>query len=364
MKLDDGNLMLASMIRLFKVFLHFPGSDASEYRKCMLVNLMLWAHYANKNLPIFEMIKNNASMCNEESGELAFSVLARTIASNSSRMDIDSVNRHFILSRLKLDVASDLNLDISDTKTVLINNHHIIKPDSPEVIAVGVHFMSVVNNLKINFFHHYPTKPADATFNFANLVAAQKCLVSSRKEDVKEWYLSESKPVIETIIAKTKKALSGDWLVHHSELWPEAKRVVPDAKAEESSGWEEEEDSPVHPSLSVIISEHSDDEDDGPRMVVPEVKERKQAKPRKPVKKRRRIPWYYVEVESGEDVKGARGEKDSKTEVRSGNLSPSARRNRYHRSARPTQPMNLPGSDHEDRFFAEAGLDGESFIDE
>ncbi len=85
MKLDDGNLMLASMIRLFKVFLHFPGSDASEYRKCMLVNLLLWAHYSNKQLPIFDMVKHNASMCNEESGELAFSVLARTISSNSSR---------------------------------------------------------------------------------------------------------------------------------------------------------------------------------------------------------------------------------------------------------------------------------------
>jgi hypothetical protein len=349
---------------LFKVFLHFPGSDASEYRKCMLVNLMLWAHYSNKNLPIFEMIKHNASMCNEESGELAFSVLARTIASNSSRMDIDSVNRHFILSRLKLDVANDLNLDIADSKTVLINNHHIIKADSPEVIAVGVHFMSVVNNLKINFFHHYPTKPADATFNFANLVAAQKCLVSSRKEDVKEWYISESKPVIETIIVKTKKALSGEWLVHHSELWPEAKRVVHDAKAEESSGWEEEEDSSVHPSLSSAISEPSDDEDNGPRMVVPEVKERKLPKPRKPVRKRRRNTWYMVDVESEEDAKNLADVGDSKVLLPPNDSSAYALRNRYHRSARPTQPMILPGSDHEDRFFEEAGLDGKSLIDE
>ena len=256
MKLDDGMLMLTSMIRLFKLFLHFSGSDASEYRKCMLVNLMLWAHYVNNDLPIYDMIKHNASMCNEECGELSFSVLARTIASNSSRMDIDSVNRHFILSRLKLDVANDLNLDIADNQTVMINNHHIIKADSPEVIAVGVHFLSVVNNLKINFFYHYPTKPADATFKFANLVAAQKCLVSSRKEDVKEWYISESKPVIETIIAKTKKALSGDWLIHHSHLWPEAKRPVVDAKAGESSGWEDEE-SPLHPSAQEVIPELS-----------------------------------------------------------------------------------------------------------
>ena len=40
-----------------------------------------------------------------------------------------------------------------------------------------------------------------------------------------------------------------------------------------------------------------------------------------------------------------------------------ALRNRYPRSARPTQPMNLPGSDHEERFFEEAGLDGESLSD-
>ena len=366
MKLDDGMLMLACMIRLFKVFLHFTGSDASEYRKCMLVNLMLWAHYANKNLPIFDMIKHNASMCNEECGELSFSVLARTIASNSSRMDIDSVNRHFILSRLKLDVANDLNLDIADSKTVLINNHHIIKADSPEVIAVGVHFASVVNNLKINFFHHYPTKPADATFKFANLVAAQKCLVSSRKEDVKEWYISESKPVIESIIVKTKKAMSGDWLVHHSHLWPEAKASGLDAKAEESSGWEDEE-SPVRPGLDEEISEHvqSEGEDvpDHDAEEVPEVKQQQMPKPRKPKKKRQKLNWYYYVTDDEEDVKGGVDVADNKASVPQQDPSTSTRRNRYPRSARPTQPMDLPGSDHEDRFFEEAGWDGGSLRD-
>ena len=360
MKLDNGTLMLACFIRLFKVFLQFPGGDASEYRKCMLVNLLLWSHYSIKNLPIYEMMQHNASMCNEEAGELAFSVLARTISSNSSRMDIDSVNRHFILSRLKLDVANDLNLDIADRKTVLINNHHIIKTDSPEVIAVGVHFLGVVNNLKTNFFHHYPTKPAEAIYNFKNSVAAQLKLVSSRDEEVKEWYLPDSKPVLQSIIDKTKKALSGEWLSQHSELWPEAKSVVVEEKDAESSGWEEA--SPLHPSMMIHHGLDSDASDARPLINERDVKERKKKRLRGRMKSYKQIYVRPNGDDSWEDETSCDGERQVVSPPPA--LPNTGVRSRYSRAAKPRQSMHLPGSDHEDRFFAEAKWDGDSASDD
>ena len=89
-----------------------------------------------------------------------------------------------------------------------------------------------------------------------------------------------------------------------------------------------------------------------------------QRKKRKPNNKRRKPQWFFVDVPSDEDNKNLADVGDSKVLLPPNESSAYALRNRYPRSARPTQPMNLPGSDHEDRFFEEAGWDGESAGDE
>ena len=360
MKLDDGNLMLASMIKLFKVFLHFPTSDASEYRKCMLVNLLLWAHYSEKRLPIFEMVKNNANVCNEEAGELAFSVLARTISSNSSRMDIDAVNRHFILSRLKLDVAKDLNLDISDSETVLVNSHFTIKHDSSEVEAVGVHFKTMVTNLKHNYFHHYKTTPADAMFSSKNQVEAQQHMVSSKNEDVKEWFLVNSRPVIEEVIMKTKKALSGEWLANYSHLWPEAKRMDP----LDEEGWEDDP-FPIHHSLSVDENINGDQDEKQPDETSPihrpESKQRRQKQAQNRGRKRKGKQAVMSDDEASYQVRNQPA--DMKLPQPSGAQAQTSSRKRYSRSAKPRHRLDDMGSEADDVFMLEAGLENISSDD-
>ena len=354
MKLDDGNLMLASMIKLFKVFLHFQSSDASEYRKCMLVNLLLWAHYSVKRLPIFEMVSNNANVCNEEAGELAFSILARTISSNSSRMDIDAVNRHFILSRLKLDVAKDLNLDISDSETVLINNHFTIKRDSAEVEAVGVHFKTIVTNLKHNYFHHYKTTPVDAMFSCKNQVEAQRHMVSSKDEDVKEWFLINSRPVIEELIVKTKKALAGEWLVNCAHLWPEAKRMDPF----DEEGWEDDP-SPIHQSLSV--DENSDEKqeakqaDSNSHCQMPESKQARRRQTQ--IRGRKRKGQQAVCSDEESYHQGESQPNDMKMPQPSDVNAQQPARKRYSRSAKPRHRLDDLGSEADDVFMQEAGLE-------
>ena len=232
MKLDDGRLLIQNMARLLKLFLHFDASYANEYKKCILVNLLLWAYHIDNGMPIWQMMEQNASVCNEEAGELAFSVLGRTIGSNSSRTDIDLVNRHFILSKLKLEVAKDLDLDIADQETVQVHSHYKIPENSPEVARVAAHFYNIVTNLKHNFFHHYPTSPATDMYSFKNKIQADKHLVSSNDEEVKEWFIWDAVPKLNILIEKTKKAMSGQWLADYKEDWP-VKEVVNDMKSDD-----------------------------------------------------------------------------------------------------------------------------------
>ena len=265
MKLDDGRQMLPAFARLFKLFLHFDATYANEYKKCMLLNMLIWNYNIGNDMPIWQMVSQNASVCNEEAGELAFSVLARTIGSNSSRTDIDLVNRHFILSKVKLEVAKDLNLDISDQETIQVNSHYKIPVDSPQVAIVAAHFHNVVVNLKHNFFHHYPTHPASRMYDFKNKVHADKHLISSKDEEVKEWFLFNCIPKLKDLIEKTKKAMSGEWLSQFGEDWPIPAPDIADPSDDEHKGADDDEtDEFVNPTDDEKAEEEKDEKANGP----------------------------------------------------------------------------------------------------
>ena len=58
------------------------------------------------------MFKNNASVFNEESGKICFSVLAREIAGSGVRSDCDAVSRKFSLIKSKIQISQDLSVDL------------------------------------------------------------------------------------------------------------------------------------------------------------------------------------------------------------------------------------------------------------
>ena len=57
------------------------------------------------------MFINNASAFNEESGEIALSVLARDIARGGVRSDLKKVSKTFALVKAKAEVAQDIGVE-------------------------------------------------------------------------------------------------------------------------------------------------------------------------------------------------------------------------------------------------------------
>ena len=355
LKLDDGREVLGAFVRLFKLFLHFDGAYANEYKKCMLLNLLLWTYHINNDMPIWQMVQQNASVCNEEAGELAFSVLGRTIGSNSSRTDIELVNRHFILSKLKLDVAKDLNFDISDNETVQVHSHTHFPPESREVARVAAHFYVVVASLRRNHFTHYPTKPEKLMFEFKDKAHADKKVVSSKDEDVKEWFMTHSIPKLTELIQKTKKAMSGEWLSQHKEHWP-IPEVVEDPKQDDA----EEVDADVEDDGK----ENDEDEDEEKEVKVPDPAwvDRDPSPPRPPIRKygkknqrqkKRKRPTAILHESSEEDPETENKEPQQNAESDSKEINVRPKRN-----AKPRYQMVDEGSEAGSVFEKEAGWNG------
>ena len=90
--MDNGRTVLTCMIRLLKVFLCLNGRSAQEYISALIMSIVGWIRHKDADSVIWKMFCDNASMFNEESGEVCFSVLARGVAKGGVRTSCTKVS--------------------------------------------------------------------------------------------------------------------------------------------------------------------------------------------------------------------------------------------------------------------------------
>ena len=73
LKMDDGEKVLEMQYRIMSIFLLLDGPQAREYQKALSTLVHLWEWMRRAGHPAWIMFKNNASVFNEESGEICFS---------------------------------------------------------------------------------------------------------------------------------------------------------------------------------------------------------------------------------------------------------------------------------------------------
>jgi hypothetical protein len=153
-------------LRLFKVFLLLPGSDTREYEKALLANLCLLVRARADDSPYWRLFDANACAFNEESGEVAFSCLARQVAKGGTRTEVEQVTKYFALMRLKMDVADDFNVEVVGDQVGQEGGSNI-KADGPEVQATIAFFRRTIREMQARQYMQYDKslgkKRADGT---------------------------------------------------------------------------------------------------------------------------------------------------------------------------------------------------------
>ena len=76
LKMDSGADVLASQALLLKVSLLVRGAKCTEYIRALTASLLQWSEHERTNHPCWQLFSHNVSAFNEESGEIALSVLA------------------------------------------------------------------------------------------------------------------------------------------------------------------------------------------------------------------------------------------------------------------------------------------------
>lgn len=152
LKLDNGDRILTHLKRLLWFFIKIGGQKASQYIRCMVINQTVLMHLRRINHPVWVMFHHNAACFNEEVGELSFSVLSRQVAGSSAQSELPLLNRKYRTSKVQLETASDLNVDVSRHQQGDKAGHTHIKEGDASVVATAAHFNLVIRQLKNNSF--------------------------------------------------------------------------------------------------------------------------------------------------------------------------------------------------------------------
>ena len=95
-----GLMQLLSMFILLK---------SQIYAKCVLCSLLHLEYLQTTNVhPGFNIFRYHSTSLNEEDGEVAFSMLARSIVTDPDKFEFDKVNRNFQLIQALMEVEVDM----------------------------------------------------------------------------------------------------------------------------------------------------------------------------------------------------------------------------------------------------------------
>lgn len=162
-KMDDGQLIMNHLFFSLKAFLLLKSS---LYANGVILCLLILLHWRRHNLPMWTMWTANLSCYNEESGEIAFGLLAASLLNDTKKSVFDHLNKRWILLRKYFDNAAVFNEhnQSSSSRTTTHNLH--ISPNSEEVNALATHFTNQINAIRRSQFRFYRNPSSTGAFAY------------------------------------------------------------------------------------------------------------------------------------------------------------------------------------------------------
>ena len=213
--MDNGKKVLVGQVRLLKVFLSIRSKGCTEYISCLIMSIIIWARQMKLKSTLWTMFKDNASMFNEEAGEVSFSCLARHVARGGVRSEVKQVSDAFVMLKPKMAAAKDLNVTLSGD-TVGDKKRYFIDPESEEVQATVAFFKRTIRELQARKYWQY-----DHTLGNFNGTTSQRKKILFHPPRHRTFLESVTERVDEEI-KKAQYFLSSFDVFMHSDIWPSA----------------------------------------------------------------------------------------------------------------------------------------------
>ena len=230
LKLDDGEKILEMQYKLLSIFLLLDGPQSREYQKALTVSVHLWEWMKAKDHPGWTIFKHNASVFNEESGEICFSVLAREIAGSGVRSDCEAVSRKFGLIKSKIEVGKELEVEMCG-EDFSSNHHGKVLATSDDVQATVQFFKRMIRRVQDGTHRHFDQTCGVLDQKMRRRQDSRKTVAMCMVPAVK---LTPHKPLSDVVL-KVKDSLRSYWVFDHRDIWPGAQPSLPNPNGDDES---------------------------------------------------------------------------------------------------------------------------------
>jgi hypothetical protein len=208
------------------------GCGSPMYRRGIIQQLIILLHWIHHNMPMWDMMKHNLSVYNEENGEVSFSILSRCVVGDTKKHEIDHLRAMYrtmnIYMECKQEIADDINSRSIRSTT---SSHYNVKEDSDEVNETAAFFRSTIRKIQNKQFKMYNSKCYPSS-NDGQQHSTEGHVNKIYKRRVwKKWMQAE----VDEVVADTKTR----WTSSYQHIWPEAHD---DSDIEESDGSDDEVD--------------------------------------------------------------------------------------------------------------------------
>ena len=235
LKIDDGKRLLVAMYKLLAVFMILDGPASREYQRTLTMSIHLWEWMRVNDHAGWQVFRQNASAFNEESGEIAFSVLARDIASSGIRSDVKTVSRKFGLIKAKMVVAKGLEVELCG-EAFSAHDHCVVKRRSSDVDATVAFFKKMIRQLRTSCHHHYDGGCGFLDKKDRRNAAPRKLIAATVLGSLK---LKTSATRLALVTADQKVKLRQFWVHPYHDIWPAAQPAPPESDNTSSSSEDE-----------------------------------------------------------------------------------------------------------------------------
>jgi hypothetical protein len=214
----------------YKMLVVMASLRVGEYTRCLLMHLNVLAQHHDVNSAIYEMYRTNPGAFNEESGEISFSVLAKSSVADTQKMKIEHVNKLYKLLHVYREITEDINDDINGPleERKYTTGRYIIDPASPEVLQTTSYFQGVIRDIL-----------AGAHTVYDGSLEGYYCKVDSfqhleKVNDVTSVRVLQRQKALDYIHAQklwVTNKLGNYWIHDYKDVWPDA--VIEDESEED-----------------------------------------------------------------------------------------------------------------------------------
>lgn len=237
LKLQDGRRAMRQLFLVLQVLICLdPKTGSVPYTRAIMLQLLVLLYQSKANTVAWQMLVNNFSAFNEETGELAFSVLARCVLGDSTKSKFEHLNNMYTLLHTYIAISEDVRNDVSDAGPNQAWRKKIAA-DAMEVQSVRFWFEGFLRNLRHNSWTVYSGEKG-----YPSSVAASNH--QATRGTVQPMFTQERVDLgLALVLSKCRKMIVGNiWGYQVRHIWPEFNHPAPPLPAGAVSQLESSDD--------------------------------------------------------------------------------------------------------------------------